>query len=199
MYPTGNSYPLVFTMDPPDRIANWRPLVQWILAIPHLIIISLLRMVSQLLAVASWFVILFTGRLPAELANFQAMYLRYSRRTTTYALFLREEYPPFTFEMAASDPGDDPRVRVDVRPALENRDRLSTAFRLIFAIPHFVVLVLLSIAAAVAFVVAFFAVLFTGRWPAGLRDFVFGTYRWWLRAEGYVLLLTDEYPPFSLD
>ena len=110
------SYPATLTFDPPEKIANWRPLVQWLLVIPHLIVLYVLQIVAQVVAVISWFVILFTGSLPEGLANLQAMYLRYALRTYTYAGFLREEYPPFTFQTTPSDPGDDPRVRVDVQP-----------------------------------------------------------------------------------
>jgi Domain of unknown function (DUF4389) len=132
------------------------------------------------------------------LANFQAMYLRYSLRTATYFGFLREEYPPFSFATTPADPGDDPRVGVDLVPELEGRNRLTVAFRLILAIPQLIVLALLGIALFVVGVIAFFAVLFTGRWPGGLRDFALGVGRWWLRVNAYLVLLTDEYPPFRL-
>ena len=165
---TDSSYPARFTFDPPQRIANWRPLVQWLLAIPHLAIVYVLGSVSGVLAIISWFAVLFTGRLPVGLANFQAMYLRYYLRTATYAGFLRDEYPPFSFATTPGDPGDDPRVAVELVPELEGRNRLTTGFRLILAIPQLIVLSLLCIALFVVGVIAFFAVLFTGRWPLGL-------------------------------
>jgi hypothetical protein len=192
-------YPAALTIDPPDRVANWRPLVQWLLAIPHLIIARALDAVSQAVAIISWFAILFTGKLPAGLANLQAMFLRYSARAWTYATFMREEYPPFSYDTTTADPGDDPRVRVDVVPALEDRNRLTTGFRLILAIPQLIVIALLSIGMLIALLVAFFAVLFTGRWPESLYRFVVGVLRWSLRVQAYVLLLTDEYPPFATD
>src|SRR5437773_11653771 len=131
MQPTGTAYPATLTFDAPQRVANWRPLVNWLLAIPHLLIASALRYVSQVVAVVCWFIILFTGRLPTELANFQVMYLRYYVRTAAFAGFLREEYPPFAFAMTPTDPGGDPRVRVDVIPQLEQRNRVTVGFRLI--------------------------------------------------------------------
>jgi hypothetical protein len=94
MNATGGPYPATFTFDSPERIANWRPLVHWLLAIPHLMILYALGTVSDVVAVISWFAVLFTGRLPAGLASLQAMYLRYTLRTATYFGFLREEYPP---------------------------------------------------------------------------------------------------------
>ncbi len=199
MQAIGGPYPAAFAFDPPERIANWRPLVNWFLAIPHLLVASALRYVSQVLAVVCWFIILFTGRLPTELANFQVMYLRYYVRTAAFAGFLREEYPPFAFAMTPTDPGGDPRIRVDVIPQLEQRNRVTVGFRLILVIPQLIILALLAIAEAIVLLIALFAVLFTGRWPAGLRHFTLGVLRWWLRVEAYLLLLTDQYPPFTLD
>ena len=115
----GGAYPATFTFDAPERIANWRPLVHWLLAIPHLAIVYALGTVSEIVAVISWFAVLFTGRLPKGLADLQALYLRYTLRTATYFGFLREEYPPFSFSTTPADPGDDPHVRVEVVPQLE--------------------------------------------------------------------------------
>jgi hypothetical protein len=192
------SYPATFSFDPPERIANWRPFVNWLLAIPHLIVLNVLQTVSNVVGLISWFAIVFTGKLPEGLATFQAMYLRYTLRTYTYVGFLREEYPPFSFTTAASDPGDDPRVRVDVQPQLTDRNRLTVFFRIILVIPQFIVLVVLTVAAAVVTLIAAFAVLFTGRWPTGMRDFVINVNRWSLRVQAYFGLLTDVYPPFAL-
>jgi Domain of unknown function (DUF4389) len=192
------SYPATFTFDPPEKIANWRPLVQWLLAIPHIAILYVLQTVSRVVGVISWFAIVFTGKLPDGLANVQVMYLRYMLRTYTYIGFLREEYPPFTFATATSDPGDDPRVRVDVQPQLTDRNRVTAFFRIILVIPQAIVLVVLTFAAGVVTFIAVFAVLFTGSWPTGMRDFVINVDRWSLRVQAYFLLLTDEYPPFTL-
>src|SRR5206468_12671773 len=120
-----------------------------------------------LLAVVSWFIILFTGRLPGELANFQVMYIRYYVRMALFAGFLREEYPPFAFAMTPNDPGGDLRARVDVIAQLDARNRLTVGFRLILVIPQLTMLPLLAIADGVVLVVAFLAGVFTGRCPAG--------------------------------
>ena len=95
--PTTPGYPATFAFDPPERVANWRPLVNWILAIPHFVILSALRTLSQVVGIISWFIVLFTGSMPEALANLQAMYMRYELRTWTYAIFMREQYPPFAF------------------------------------------------------------------------------------------------------
>ena len=199
MESVAHPYPATFEVDHPERITNWRPLVQWLLAIPHYIVLYALGIVSDVVAIIAWFAIVITGRLPEGLAGLQHLYIRYVNRTYSYAAFLREEYPPFTFGTTAQDPGDNPGVRTAFTPQLEDRNRLTVAFRIILVIPQIIVLVVLGIAAWVAVIIGVFVVLFTGQWPAGLRDFVVGVFRWSTRVNAYLLLLTDEYPPFSLD
>jgi hypothetical protein len=194
-----SSYAANFTFDPPERVANWRPLVNWILAFPHFVLLYGLRVLAEVVSIVSWFAILFTGAMPESLANLQAMFLRYETRIYIYASFMREEYPPFAFTMTPLDDGEDPRVRVDFRPELADRNRLTVGFRLILAIPQLVVITVLGIVAWVVTVVAFFVVLFNGRWSEGARNLVINVMRWYLRVQAYVLLLTDEYPPFSLE
>ena len=193
------AYPTRLDIEADPEQDRWRPFAQWALALPHLVILQALQAASQAVSVVSWFWILFTGRLPAGLASFQAMYLRYWMRTVSYVGFLREAYPPFSFTTSVEDPGDDPHVRLDVSPQLQDRNRLTTFFRLVLVIPHVLVLSVLSLAALIVLVVAAFAVLFTGRWPDSLRAFVVGTARWSLRVEAYLLLLVDDYPPFAFD
>jgi Domain of unknown function (DUF4389) len=199
MEPGATPYPIALAVDPPPTIARWRPFVHWLLAFPHFVVLYLLGLVAGVCSVVAWFVILFTGNLPDGLANVQALYLRYSQRVGTYVLFVREEYPPFSFDVVVSDPGDDPRVRVDVVPQLTDRNRLTVFFRYFLVLPHAIVLALLAIGLWIVSWIAALAVLFTGRWPTGLLDYALGVLRWGNRLSGYQNLLTDEYPPFSLD
>ena len=192
------SYPATIDVQTPEKIANWRALVQWILAIPHLIIASVLENVACAVAIISWFAILFTKKLPAGLANFQAMIVRYTTRAETYAGFLYEEYPPFEFTSSTTDPGGSPAT-VGFSPALENRNRLTVGLRIIWMIPALLYLFVIAIVGVICWFLAFFAVLFTGRWPRGLRSWVMKMLRVGIRFNAYILLLTDEYPPFSTD
>src|SRR5262245_32121305 len=111
--PGDPSYPATFTLDSPEKVANWRPLVNWLLAIPHYAVLYALRILGEVIGVISWFVIVFTGALPASFANLQSMWMRYELRTWTFGLFMREEYPPFAFGMTPADDGADQRVTVD--------------------------------------------------------------------------------------
>lgn len=193
------AYPATFAVDTPESITNWRPLVQWLLATPHFIVLNVLNALSQVVAFISWFVILFTGKLPEGLAGVQHLYVRYANRTYAYAGFLREEYPPFAFDTTADDPGDYPVVRTAFSPAYDDRNRLTVAFRFILVLPHAIVLAVLALVAYFVVLINVFVVLFTGAWSAGMRNFVEGVLRWGTRVGAYQLLLTDEYPPFSLD
>lgn len=197
--PAAGGYPATFTFDPPEKIARWRIIGNVILAIPHLIIAYVLGIVAEVLAFVAWILGVITGKVPEGILGLIAMYLRYNTRVTTYAGFLKEEYPPFTFATTAEDPGDDPRVRVNFVPKTEGRNRVTIFFRLILAIPHFIAITLISIAAFFVYVIAWFAVLFTGKWPVGLRNFIIGLTRWTTRLNAYMYLLTDEYPPFSFE
>jgi|tagenome__1003787_1003787.scaffolds.fasta_scaffold20849642_3 hypothetical protein len=192
--PSRGGYPVVLELERDHDVANWRPLVNWLLAIPHWIVLYVLGIAAFVLWVVSIFVVLFTERNP--FLGFQTMYLRYYWRVTSFAAFMRNEYPPFDF---ATDPAlvvRDAAV-VDVDDPGE-MNRWLPLVKWLLAFPHYVVLWLLGIAAFVVIVIAFFAVLFTGRWPEGMRDFVVGYFRWYTRVHAYVFLLTDAYPPFSL-
>ena len=190
------TYPATFSFDPPEKIANWRPLVQWFLAIPHMIVLYLLSIVGAIAGFVAWVTIVITGKMPEGLANFGCMVLRYQTRVGAYVGFLHEEYPPFDFTTTAADPGGQP-VRIDFAPALENRNRLTVLLRLIWMIPAAIFAILIQWIAQILWFLAFFAVLFTGKWPGGLLNFVLGAQRVGLRLNAYVYLLTDEYPPFE--
>ncbi len=181
-----------------------------ILAIPHLILVGGLEMglayhanrsgmaggeggllgaVAFFLAILSWFTIVFAGLHIAGIRQFMSFYLRWRARALAYFMLLEDAYPPF---------GDAPYpVSLDIVDPAGPRDRVTVAFRLLLAIPHFVVLVFIGLAWMVVTIVAWFAILLTGAYPGGLYEFSVGALRWRLRVEAYLLLLVYEYPPFS--
>ncbi len=190
----GGGYPVRLELERGYDEQNWRPLVNWLLAIPQWIVLYVLGIAAFVLWVVSFFTVLFTRRNP--FLRFQTMYLRYNWRVSSFVAFMRDEYPPFDF---ATDPAavvPDAAV-VDVDDPGE-MNRWLPLVKWLLAIPHYIVLWLLGIAAFVVVVIGFFAVLFTGKWPEGMRDFVVGYARWYTRVYAYILFLTDEYPPFSL-
>ncbi|MEQ1874429.1 MAG: DUF4389 domain-containing protein [Ilumatobacteraceae bacterium] len=192
------AYPATVEIQTPDKMANWRPIGQMFMAIPHLIISYALTALAEACAFISWFAILFTGKQPQGLANIICMALRYQTRTMAYAAFLHDKYPPFEFTSTAADPNDTP-VRVNLPSPPESRNRVTVGFRLILAIPVLIFTALILIVSVVCGLIGFFAVLFTGKWPAALRNWVLKGFNATIRMDAYVMLLTDEYPPFSTE
>ena len=190
-------YPVQLGFEGGLQIARWRPLVQWLLAIPQLLIAAALGQVRNILTLISFFTVLFTKHIPRSLFDMIAMTYRYEWRTTSYAFFLREDYPPFDFQPAASDDGVDPHTMVTLTYP-ETLNRWAPLYKWFLAIPHFVVLVGLIVAAVFVVLAGFFAVVFSGKYPAGLRNFLVGVARYNLRLQAYVGLLNDQYPPFAL-
>ena len=207
------SYPVTLTVEPAITGRNrLTTAFRLILAIPHIILVGgvgfsagrnagagnsslggetgLLGAVAWFLAIVSWFTILFSGQHITGIRQFTQFYLRWKVRALAYMMLLEDQYPPF------GDLAYPAGVTV-VDPA-GPRDRVSVGFRLLLAIPHFILLVFLCIAWWITSIVAWLMILFTGEYPRGLYDFALGVFRWFIRVEAYMLLLVDEYPPFSL-
>ena len=191
------TYParLDFHADP--HVARWRPLAQWLLAIPQLAIAEALSRLRNILTLISLFTVLFTKQIPRPIFDAIAMTYRYEWRALSYALFMHEDYPPFDFTVGAEDDRAEPHTTLSITYA-EQLNRWKPLYKWFLAVPHYLVLVGLWIAATVAFVVGFFAVLFSGEYPRGIRGFLVNVYRYGLRVQAYVGLLTDRYPPFAL-
>jgi hypothetical protein len=190
------NYPVTAGLDAPLQIARWRVIGNYILAIPHLIVLYVLLIAAEIVAIVGWFAILFTGKLPPGVGTFIAGVHRYQWRVVTYILFLRESYPAFGVPSGYADPGGD-QAWFNVAPP-ESYSRIAVLLRIIYAIPQLLFGILLVIGLYVAWVIAFFAVLFTGRWPEGLRKFVVGVEFWATRFSAWYFLLADPYPPFNI-
>lgn len=194
----GTGYPVTVTFTPPERVPRWMPFFGWLLAIPHFVVLYVLGIIAEICMVIGWFAGVITGRVPQGLLGLIAGYLRYSLRLQTYLLFMRGSYPGFGLDTGAADARTDPTVTIDITLA-EKRSRLTIFFRMLLAIPHMIALFFVGIAAYVVIVIAWFAVVILGRWPSGLQSFVLGMLRWSTRVNAYMYLLTDAYPPFSME
>lgn len=190
-------YPAQLEFHADRHITRWRPLVQWLLAIPQLLIANALSSLRSVLTLISLFTVLFTERIPRPLFDMIAMTYRYEWRAVSYALFLHEDYPPFDFQPTAADDGLEPHTSLSLAYP-EHLDRWKPLYKWFLAIPHYVVLVVLAVGGVFAVIGGFFAVVFSGEYPEGARDFLVGVYRYALRVQAYVGLLTDQYPPFNL-
>jgi hypothetical protein len=212
-------YPVRLEGELDAGVGRWLWLVKWLLAIPHYIVLAFLWLTLLVLTVIAFFAILFTGRYPRGIFDFNLGVLRWTWRVAfySYGALGTDRYPPFTLDDVPDYP-----ARLDV----EYPERLSRGLVLVkwwlLAIPHYIVVGILlgggTYAAArigdydrvwgvgyhtgLIGVLVFFvgvALLFTTRYPRGLFDFVLGLDRWVARVAAYVLLMRDEYPPFRLD
>jgi hypothetical protein len=144
------------------------------------------------LFVATLLMILFRQRYPRWWFDFALELTRFGARVCAYLALLTDQYPSTVDEQSVHLDIDYPDVKRDL-------NRWLPLVKWLLAIPHFIVLLFLTIGAVIAVVLAWFSILITGRYPRGLFDFVVGVGRWGLRVQAYTLLLvTDRYPPFSL-
>jgi hypothetical protein len=199
------------------RLSRWQWLVKWLLAIPHYIVLGLLWAAFAILTVVAGVSILFTGRYPRSIFNFNVGVMRWTWRVGfySYSALGTDKYPPFTLADA------DYPARLDVAYP----ERLSRGLVLVkwwlLAIPHYLIVGLftsglvwwttelnensnavLEIGGGLIGIFVFIAgaaVLFTGRYPQGLFDLNMGLNRWVYRVLAYAALMRDEYPPFRLD
>lgn len=202
------SYPVQFNVDfparPLDRVGT---AFRIFAAIPILIVLGTLSgetlhanhqtatytIVSGggVLFVPTVLMLLFRQKYPRWWFDWNLNILRFSNRVTAYLALLDDHYPSTDEEQS---------VHLDfVYPDAQQLNRWLPLVKWLLAIPHYVVLFFLAIAALIAVIVAWFAILFTGTYPRNLFDFVVGVIRWGNRVTGYAFtLVTDQYPPFSL-
>ena len=203
-------YPLQISIDYPDRPLN--KLTSFFRAftiIPIAIILGLLSSTNfQWPAIEGWnwdyvysgivvlplvLMILFRKKYPRWWFDWNVAMTKFGMRVMAYFSLMDDVYPSTDEEQSVHIDISYPNVTAEL-------SRGMPLVKWFLAIPHYVVLCFLMIAAVVCIIVAWFAILFTGRYPRSLFEFVLGVFRWTLRVDGYALLLvTDKYPPFSLD
>jgi hypothetical protein len=145
------------------------------------------------LFMATLLMIVFRQRYPRWWFDFALELNRFGARICAYLVLLTDQYPSTVDRQSV-------HLDLDYPDAERDLNRWLPLVKWLLAIPHYVVLFFLTIGAVFAVIVAWFAILFTGRYPRGLFDYVVGVGRWGLRVQAYAfLLVTDRYPPFSLD
>jgi hypothetical protein len=183
-------------VDDVGRVARWRPLLNWLLAVPLFLWLQILNLGATAVSVVGWFAIVFSGRLPESLGDYLMAVLRYQWRAYAFLLGFTDRYPGFAVVAGYVDPGDYPAYLYSARPA--RRRRMTVLFRVILVIPQVTALFFMSLAGCLALIIGWFAVLITGRWPQAWLKFVVDWLRWVFRVTGYWLLILDDYPPFGL-
>ena len=201
------AYPVRFSVEYPDRALNRLTTVfRVFVAIPILIVAATLASygagqqgwriaggTAGLLFLGPLLMILFREKYPRWWFDWNLEMLRFSNRIGVYLALMDDRYPSTDEQQAVE-------LDFPYPDAKQGLNRWLPLVKWLLAIPHFIVLVFLWIAAVVSVVIAWFAILFTGRYPRDLFDFVLGVFRWTNRVVGYALILvTDEYPPFRLN
>ena len=183
--------PTQFDVEYPEELSRLLIFVKWLLLIPHFFILYALGAVHGVITLIALFAILFTTKYPEGLFKIALGILRWQANVYAYFLLQRDEYPPFSW-----DAGEYPLTLEVEYP--ESLNRWAPLYKWLLAIPNMIVLMVLGIVAFILVFFSWFAILFTGKFPSGLFDFVVGTQRWSLRLNAYIYLMRDEYPPFSL-
>lgn len=197
-------YPVSLEVDYPETLDRVTTFFRLLAAIPILIVLGTLTPPSGenqvqlaggggILFLPVLLLILFRQKYPRWWYNWNFEFTRFGLRVQAYLALLRDEYPSTDEEQAV-------HVELPYPDARNELNRWLPLVKWFLAIPHYVLLAFLFLAALVVVVIAWFAILFTGRYPRGLFDFVVGVLQWGLRVVAYAFLLTtDRYPPFSLD
>jgi uncharacterized protein DUF4389 len=203
-------YPVQFAVAYPDRDLNrLTTFFRIFVAIPILIVISAVdgggnyshagryawsfsAGAGGILVFAPLLMILFRQKYPRWWFDWNLQLMRFSSRVAIFLALMDDTYP-------STDEEQSVRLDFPYPDAQQGLTRWMVLVKWLLAIPHYVALFFLSIGAFICIVIAWFAILFTGRYPRGLFDFVEGVFRWWTRVIAYAfVMITDEYPPFSL-
>ena len=185
-----DEYPVQYNVDYKDGTRNrLTSLFRWILMIPSLVVLAL----AGGLILATLPMILFRKKYPRWFFDYQLQYAKFSARVTAYASLQMDEYPSTDEEQSA-------QLDITYPDAEAELNRFLPLVKWILAIPHFIVIYILSIISAILTFIAWLAIIITGRYPKALFDFNVGVSRWTYRVAAYAFLLTtDRYPPFSLN
>jgi Domain of unknown function (DUF4389) len=205
-------YPASLDIDYPSKMDKFSTFFRLFYAVPIVVLVSFLTAsstetvideagreitvgsggITTGLFIATALIILFKRKYPKWWFDFNLELSRFTTRICAYILLLTDRYP-------STDEHQSVHLNIDYPNAKKELNRWLPLVKWFLAIPHYIILIFLFLAVAVVTVAAWFAILFTGKYPKRLFDFVIGVWRWSLRVEAYAFILTtDQYPPFSL-
>ena len=187
-----DDYPVTYTQSPPERRSRLTVFFRALMVIPHLVWTCFYGIAFLVVVVLAWFAIVFTGRWPAAMYDFAAGFLRFVARLTAYCYLVVDVYPPF-------DGGEHPEypVQLVVAPPKAEYSRVKALFRIILAIPVYVIQYVFSIWLAVVAIALWFVGVITGSTPPALTEAMRMPMAYYLRANAYFYLVTEDWPPFD--
>jgi hypothetical protein len=189
--PPSAPYPVVTEFDRQEEYRRFLPIVKGLLLIPHWFVLFFIYVGAFFAIVGAWFAVLFTGKYPAGIHRFVTGTYRWTTRVSAYAYLMTDRYPPFSF-----DHDDEYPTRFDIAYT-ERIARWRPLVHWLLVIPYAIVASVLMSLAYVITIIAFFAILFTKNFPAGMFDFNVVAFRWQNRSAAYSLWMTEKYPPWE--
>jgi hypothetical protein len=190
---SGDVYPVRLDAANQGEYNRFLPLIKWLLAFPHYIVLIFLGIGALFVYLISFFAILITGGYPRGLWDYMTGVHRWATRVFAYVFLLTDAYPPFSLE---DDPGYPVRVEFDYP---EHVDRWRPLVHWLLILPYLIVAAILFYVAEIVAFIGIFVILFTAKLPHGMFNLILNPMRWQLRGNSYNGWLVTRYPPFDWD
>jgi hypothetical protein len=189
--PPSAPHAVIAEFDRQEEYSRFLPIIKNLLLLPHWFVLCFIWIGAFFALVGSWFAVLFTGKFPEGIHRFVTGTYRWTMRVSAYGLLMTDRYPPFSF-----DHDDEYPTRLDIAYT-EEIARWRPLVNWLLAIPYAIVAGVLMMLAYVITFIAFFTILFTKNFPAGMFDFNVVALRWQTRANVYTYWMTEKYPPWE--
>jgi hypothetical protein len=187
-------YPVQYEADYVEKRSRLTTFFRALIAIPAAILALLYVLAAEVVVFIAWFVLLFTGRWPERMYRFVAGAVRNVSRMQAYSSLLTDKYPPWNGEDDAAYP-----VRIHIAPPKEQYSRVKVFFRAILLIPVYIIQYVYNIMMNVGAFCSWVVIVITGKQPEGLQNFINMSMRYHVDALAYQFLLTEDFPPITVD
>jgi hypothetical protein len=187
-----SGYPLIIDATHQEHYNRFLPLVKWLLALPHYIVLFFLAIGLLFSILISWFAVVFTRKYPRALWDYNVGVMRWAWRVVSYVYLLTDKYPPFSLE-----PEPDYPSALDIPYPEDGVDRWRPFFAWLLAIPYLIVAGILGYLAGIVAFIGIFVILFTAKLPEGMFKLILIPHRWQLRGNAYAYFMLTKYPPFD--
>jgi hypothetical protein len=187
-------YPVQYEADYVEKRSRLTTFFRLFTAIPAMILTALYLLAAEVVVFFAWFALLFTGRYPEGMYNFVAGAVRNASRFQAYYVLLTDKYPPWNGQEEYEYP-----IRVRIAPPKESYSRAKVFFRFFLLIPVYIIQYVYNIMMQVGAFCAWIVIVFTGKQPEGLQNFINMAMRYHVDAMAYMFLITEDFPPITVD